>query len=93
MYSFVKKSVKRAFWRMLETKIKIRPKFLQKSVDKRRSVWYYSQARWGNGQESPEEQRGTHLENYIVQDQKNKQVIQETVKQVGRTCEAENESF
>jgi hypothetical protein len=42
--------------------------FLQKSVDKRRSVWYYSQARWGNGQERPEEQRGTHLENYIVQD-------------------------
>ena len=41
----------------------------------------------------PEEQRGTHLENYIVQDRKNKQVIQETVKQVGRICEAENESF
>jgi hypothetical protein len=55
---------------MLETKIKINPKFLQKGVDKRRSVWYYSQARWGNGQERPEEQRGTHLENYIVQDQK-----------------------
>ena len=66
---------------------------MQKSVDKKRVVWYYSQARWGNGQERPEEQRGTHLENYIVQDRKNKQVIQETVKQVGRTCEAENESF
>ena len=75
------------------TKCKKRIKNLQKSVDKKRSVWYYSQARWGNGQERPEEQRGTHLENYIVQDQKNKQVIQETVKQVGRTCEAENESF
>lgn len=72
---------------------KIKSKKVEKSVDKRRSVWYYSQARWGNGQERPEEQRGTHLENYIVQDQKNKQVIQETVKQVGRTCEAENESF
>jgi len=66
---------------------------LKKAVDNIRVVWYYSQARWGNGQERPEEQRGTHLENYIVQDQKNKQVIQETVKQVGRTCEAENESF
>ena len=72
---------------------KIKSKKLKKAVDNIRVVWYYSQARWGNGQERPEEQRGTHLENYIVQDQKNKQVIQETVKQVGRTCEAENESF
>ena len=39
------------------TKCKKQIKNLQKSVDKRRSVWYYSQARWGNGQESPEEQR------------------------------------
>ena len=50
------------------TKCKNKIKILQKSVDKKRSVWYYSQARWGNGQERPEEQRGTHLENYIVQD-------------------------
>jgi hypothetical protein len=42
---------------------------------------------------TPWEPAGTHLENYIVQDHKNKQVIQETVKQVGTTCKAENESF
>ena len=42
---------------------------------------------------TPWEPARTHLENYIVQDHKNKQVIQETVKQVGKTCKAENESF